>query len=70
VKKIKKITIKLATVNSAFFSSGGSNMIAAEITRILSDLVEKIDHGRLPPLNGEMFLQDYNGNTIGSVKVR
>lgn len=59
-----KITITIDTGNDAFFP-GGAYRPQPEVIRILRELAESFDRGHW----GETKLRDYNGNTVGAVKM-
>lgn len=57
------LTVKISTVNAAFGES--PEEARAEIARILSELSKSIASG----YDSSGVLRDFNGNTVGSVKL-
>lgn len=71
MKRIKKITIKIATVNTSFFEPAGGDCIAAEIAHILHNLAENIEEGDISLHPGaEVSVNDSNGNVVGFARTR
>ena len=56
-------TIKINMDNAAF-----ANNHSGELARILRDLADKVSHSDASNFD-EWSVRDYNGNTIGSLKI-